>query len=242
MKLTSYPGTVRQLIVTGLGRDAPTVIITNDDADHHQGPDRAVRPADDHRAAPRRDHPGILRRRPVQRRQPQRRPRRRPVRPGPGPHRRLPAPPARQLRPRHPRHPPAPLPGHPRRDHQRPAPASPSRSTAAPTHPSSARPTCPPTPPSPGGTDASSTSNSPDPRANWPVRKSALKPMALHHDHPAQARRRRHLLRTPRALQRPAPPPALPRPVARRANRGLYGRREAPAAEGQRHDQGRRGG
>ena len=30
MTLTSYPGTVRQLIVTGLGRDAPTVIITND--------------------------------------------------------------------------------------------------------------------------------------------------------------------------------------------------------------------
>jgi hypothetical protein len=28
--LTDYPGTVRQLIVTGLGRDAPTVIITND--------------------------------------------------------------------------------------------------------------------------------------------------------------------------------------------------------------------
>ncbi|MGE5289138.1 MAG: hypothetical protein ACM3ML_18480, partial [Micromonosporaceae bacterium] len=28
--LTSYPGTVRQLIVTGLGREAPTVIITND--------------------------------------------------------------------------------------------------------------------------------------------------------------------------------------------------------------------
>ena len=32
MKLTSYPGTVRQLIVTGLGRDAPTVIITSDTA------------------------------------------------------------------------------------------------------------------------------------------------------------------------------------------------------------------
>jgi hypothetical protein len=32
VKLTSYPGTVRQLIVTGLGREAPTVIITNDDA------------------------------------------------------------------------------------------------------------------------------------------------------------------------------------------------------------------
>jgi transposase len=30
VQLTSYPGTVRQLIVTGLGRDAPTVIITND--------------------------------------------------------------------------------------------------------------------------------------------------------------------------------------------------------------------
>ena len=30
VKLTSYPGTVRQLIITGLGRDAPTVIITND--------------------------------------------------------------------------------------------------------------------------------------------------------------------------------------------------------------------
>ena len=28
--LTSYPGTARQLIVTGLGRDAPTVIITNE--------------------------------------------------------------------------------------------------------------------------------------------------------------------------------------------------------------------
>jgi hypothetical protein len=30
VKLTSYPGTIRQLIVTGLGRDQPTVIITND--------------------------------------------------------------------------------------------------------------------------------------------------------------------------------------------------------------------
>jgi hypothetical protein len=30
-RLTSYPGTVRQLIVTGLGREQPTVIITNDD-------------------------------------------------------------------------------------------------------------------------------------------------------------------------------------------------------------------
>jgi transposase len=30
--LTSYPGTVRQLVITGLGRDAPTVMITNDTA------------------------------------------------------------------------------------------------------------------------------------------------------------------------------------------------------------------
>jgi transposase len=30
IRLTGYPGAVRQLIVTGLGRDAPTVIITND--------------------------------------------------------------------------------------------------------------------------------------------------------------------------------------------------------------------
>jgi transposase len=36
--LTSYPGTVRQLIVTGLGREAPTVIITN----HHQASLKAL--------------------------------------------------------------------------------------------------------------------------------------------------------------------------------------------------------
>ena len=30
IRLTDYPGTVRQLVVTGLGRDAPTVLITND--------------------------------------------------------------------------------------------------------------------------------------------------------------------------------------------------------------------
>ena len=30
VRLTGYPGTVRQLVVTGLGRDSPTVIITND--------------------------------------------------------------------------------------------------------------------------------------------------------------------------------------------------------------------
>src|SRR6266567_7395710 len=31
VRLTAYPGTVRQLVVTGPGRDAPAVIITNDD-------------------------------------------------------------------------------------------------------------------------------------------------------------------------------------------------------------------
>jgi len=31
VNLTSYPGTVRQLIITGLGREQPTVLITNDD-------------------------------------------------------------------------------------------------------------------------------------------------------------------------------------------------------------------
>jgi transposase len=37
--LTSYPGTVRQLVVTGLGRDAATVIITND---HHTSPKKLI--------------------------------------------------------------------------------------------------------------------------------------------------------------------------------------------------------
>ena len=38
IRLTGYPGTVRQLVVTGLGRDAPTVIITND----HDLPVKAI--------------------------------------------------------------------------------------------------------------------------------------------------------------------------------------------------------
>ncbi len=38
IRLTGYPSTVRQLIVTGLGRDAPTVIITND----HDLPVKAI--------------------------------------------------------------------------------------------------------------------------------------------------------------------------------------------------------
>ena len=38
VKLTNYPATVRQLVVTGLGRDTPTVIITND----HDKPVKAL--------------------------------------------------------------------------------------------------------------------------------------------------------------------------------------------------------
>lgn len=38
VRLSNYPGTLRQLIVTGLGRDAPTVIITND----HDTPTKAL--------------------------------------------------------------------------------------------------------------------------------------------------------------------------------------------------------
>ena len=53
--------------------------------------------------------------------------------------------------------------------------ALPSRSTAAPPHPSSAMPASPLARPSPGGAGASSASNSPDPGAEVPVRKSALR-------------------------------------------------------------------
>jgi len=38
IRLTGYPGTVRQLIITGLGRDAPTVLITN----NHDLPAKAL--------------------------------------------------------------------------------------------------------------------------------------------------------------------------------------------------------
>jgi hypothetical protein len=35
-KLTAYPGTVRQLAVTGLGHDEPTILITNDQDRTHK--------------------------------------------------------------------------------------------------------------------------------------------------------------------------------------------------------------
>ena len=67
-------------------------------------------------AAARRDHPRVLRRRPVQHRQPQRRPRRHARRPRPGPDRRDPRP-APRLHHRHTRHHPAAVPGNARPDH-----------------------------------------------------------------------------------------------------------------------------
>ncbi len=100
----------------------------------HQDADRALRPTDDHRAAPRRDHPGVPRRRPVLHRQPQRRPRHHALRPRPSPDRRPARPPARLHR-CHPRPParraaaPRPLgdPHPPRRPRGRPL--------ISPTHP-----------------------------------------------------------------------------------------------------------
>ena len=116
VRLTGYPGTVRQLVVTGLRARHP-------DRDHHQRPrpvgqgtHRALRPPDDHRAAPRRDHPSLPCRRAVLGGQPQRRPRHHALRARPGPHRRPARPPAR-LRRRHPRRAATPLPRNPRPDH-----------------------------------------------------------------------------------------------------------------------------
>jgi hypothetical protein len=113
VKLTSYPGTVRQLVVTGLGRDAPTVIITNDD----QIRTRALVQQYARRMTIGQRLAEIIQAfcadAPVQHRQPQRRPRHRLVRPGPGPARRVPQPARTRLRHRHPRYPPAPLPRHP---------------------------------------------------------------------------------------------------------------------------------
>ena len=103
-------------------RSSPAWAATAHRHHHQRRPDQdpragqPVRPPDDHRAAARRDHPRVLRRRPVLHRQPQRRPRRHARRPRPGPHRRA-ARPAARLRHRHPRHHPAALPRNPRPDH-----------------------------------------------------------------------------------------------------------------------------
>jgi len=163
VKLTSYPGTVRQLIVTGLGRDAATVIITNE----HQVTIRNL--ISQH-----------ARRMTIEQRLAGRPP---PSAPAPCP------PPSTSTstwtscspswpRPCSPRsgpgsapattpQPPAPSSG---ASSTAPAPSpspatrSPSASTAAPTHPSCARPASRPTPPSPRGTAAGCTSSSANPR------------------------------------------------------------------------------
>jgi DDE family transposase len=163
VKLTSYPGTVRQLVITVLGRDAPTVLITNDTQittkaliTHY-----ARRMTIEQRLAEiiqafcadalssavnlKVDLDVVL----CVLAQA------------------LTAAFRLRLPGNYPTPPPTPASAAswtPPARSSPPAPAAPSRSTAAPTHPSSARPASPPTPPSPGGTDASSTSNSPDPR------------------------------------------------------------------------------
>ena len=116
--LSAYPRPIRQLAVTGLGHDQPTLIITNDSAAPARKIDPVLRPADEHRAAPRRGHPVFQPRRPRRRGPAQHRPRRRSLRPGPHPLHRAAPPPARLPR-GHPRHPPAPVPVH-RRDHHHP--------------------------------------------------------------------------------------------------------------------------
>src|SRR6266498_1587191 len=132
--LTSYPGTLRQLIVTGLGHDTPTVIITN----HHQA---SLKTLIERYARRMTIDPRLSLRRALQHRQPQRRPGRHARRAGPGPAGR-PARAAARLPQRHPRHPPAPLPRDPRPDHHRWRHRHrPPRTTRLRTRPAPGRPT-----------------------------------------------------------------------------------------------------
>ena len=170
VKLTSYPGTVRQLVVTGLGRDVPTVIITND---HGITAKALIRQ--------------YARRMTIEQRLAeiiqafcadalsstvnlnvdldvvlcvlaQALPRR------------VPHPLLAAATP-----PPPPTPSSVASSTaQEPSSAtatpSPSASTGAPTHPSSARPPSPPTPPSPGGTAVASTSSSAKTKGQYQLR------------------------------------------------------------------------
>ena len=133
-QLSAYAA-IRQLAVTGLGHDQPTLLITNRPLPPPGH--RDLRPADEHRAAPRRSHPVLQPRRPRRHRPAQHRPRRRALRLAhtlcAALRRRLPA----TARP--PRHPPAPVSVH-RRDHHHRSDQITIRRTGAPTHPSSARP------------------------------------------------------------------------------------------------------
>jgi len=172
VRLTSYPGTVRQLVVTGLGHDQPTVIITND----NQIKTRALVQQYARRMTIEQRLAEIIRAfcadalsstvnlnvdldvmlavlasaltaAPRSRL--------------PGYAAATPGTIQRRFLETPARSPPTVTP-------------SPSGSTAAPSHPSSAKQTSPQTPPSPGGTDEPSATNSPDSCADPPAWKSAL--------------------------------------------------------------------
>jgi hypothetical protein len=161
VKLSKYPGTVRQFIVTGLGREAPTVIITNDrdTTTRHLIERHARRMTIEQRLAEiiRAFHADALSS-------------------------------AVNLNvdldimlcvlaqaltsaaanayPATPPRPPTPCndaSSTPLARSSTMATPSPSASNAAPTRPSCAKPTCPPTPPSPGGATAPCTTSSPEP-------------------------------------------------------------------------------
>ena len=160
--LSAYPRPIRQLAVTGLGHDQPTLLITNRPSLPARQVIQLLRPADEHRTAPRRGHPVLQPGRPRRRRPAQRRPRRRPV--GPGPHhlRRAAPPPARLPR-GHPRHPPAAVPQHRRHHRKPPRPDHHPAQPGAPTHQSCARPACPTRSPCPGGKAGPSATSTTDP-------------------------------------------------------------------------------
>ena len=203
--LTAYPGTVRQLIVTGLGHDTPTVIITNDRDTTTRNLIRqyARRMTIEQRLAEiirafcadalsttvnlNVDLDIML------------------CRPGPGPPRRTPRPAAR-LRRRHPRRHPAPLPRntrpdhHHQRHHHRPA-----RTTRLLTRPAQSQPARQ-TPACPGGAAGPSATSTSEPCAEPPAWKSAL------------------ALRKPRPGRRPQPQ-AGPRPTVKSSGLHLLQRR-----------------
>ncbi|TQC38396.1 hypothetical protein EEB14_59795, partial [Rhodococcus sp. WS4] len=91
-KLSTYPGTLRQLAVAGLGHDEPTIGDHQPALDARQTGHRDLLPQNEHRTTPRRSDPLLPPGLPHRGRPPQHRPRRRAHRPCPHPLRR-PAPP-----------------------------------------------------------------------------------------------------------------------------------------------------
>ena len=172
VRLSNYPHPIRQLIVQGLGRESPTVLITNHTTATPKIPDRTVRPPDNDRATTRRSDPLLPPRLTLLLDTTEHRPRRRALRTrlSDGAPRYANASPATT--------PPLPTPSNdasskPAASSSKPTTRSPSDSTAAPTRQSYAAPTSP-TPPSRGGESAASTSNTPKSRAKLAARKSAL--------------------------------------------------------------------